>query len=144
MEKYYIPTIEEFHVGFEFEEEFKNPNWHKLMKPRIDVYEFIKIKLDTSHSISRIISKIKKEKVKVKYLNREDIESLEWVATPNRDHIYNYRDDHNSYQLHFDDLTRKEGQGVGITIYGMDSIVFQGYIKNKSEFKKIMIMLDLE
>ena len=74
--KYYTPEIEEFHFGFEFEEEFKNPNWNKLCKPAIDVWEYIKLKLDTSHSISRIIGKIKINKVRVKYLDKEDIESL--------------------------------------------------------------------
>ena len=77
--KYYTPEIEEFHFGFEFEEDFKNPNWNKLSKPAIDVWEYIKLKLDTSHSISRIIGKIKINKVRVKYLDKEDIESLGFV-----------------------------------------------------------------
>lgn len=77
--KYYTPQIEEFFIGFEFEEEFKNPNWSKLARPLEDTYEFVKLKLDTSHSLSRITSKLKNNRVRVKYLDREDIESLGFV-----------------------------------------------------------------
>lgn len=74
--KYYTPTIEEFHIGFEFEEEFKNYHWAKMIRPNNDEYQFIKLTLDTSHSISRITSKLKDNRVRVKCLDKEDIESL--------------------------------------------------------------------
>lgn len=75
---YYTPEIDEFCVGFQYEIELKNPNWNKLAKPKEDVYEFVSKTFDTSQSFSNIISKINNRKVRVKYLDKQDIESLGW------------------------------------------------------------------
>lgn len=136
--KYYTPEIEEFHVGFEFEEEFKNPNWNKLSKPTKDVWEYIKLKLDTSHSISRIIGKIKINKVRVKHLDKEDIESLG----------FKNNDVDNSFYIKNGIILRKDG--IKISIFYIISLVetsqipFTIDIKNKSELQKLLKQLNIQ
>ncbi len=58
-EKYYTPSIEEFHVGFEYEF-FHNNEWRKQTFSLIDGWP-----KDLKDS-------------KVKYLDQEDIEGLQW------------------------------------------------------------------
>ena len=149
--KYYTPEIEEFHFGFEFEEEFKNPNWNKLCKPAIDVWEYIKLKLDTSHSISRIIGKIKINKVRVKYLDKEDIESLF-----NPLDVFDFKET-DTKSLLFDILGNDKRHNTKITfcyvytkvkwlmIYNKktEEVRFSGFIKNKLELKKLLKQLDI-
>jgi len=67
--KYYPPTIEEFHVGFEYEMLLPNGKYHKqifgdrIIHRELDEYNDDLMKI--AHAICR-----------VKYLDREDIESL--------------------------------------------------------------------
>ena len=147
MDKYYTPTIEEFHIGFEFEEEFNNPNWNKMVRPPKDNYEWVKLKLDTSHSISRITSKLKQEKVRVKYLDIEDIESLGWKLS----HEQNSQ---NPKGFYFTYVFRKSGMYLDFYPNRKDKItvhngghyedyncLFTGQVKNKSELKKLLKMI---
>lgn len=134
--KYYTPRIEEFHVGFEFEEEFHAPNWNKLIKPPKDLYEWVHLKLDTSHSISRITSKIKKSKVRVKYLDQEDIESLGFKFMLDAGVEIWFEEQKEIYSLYLRNrgsvkITKKIEEDFIISL-------FEGKIKNKSELKKIL------
>ena len=71
--KYYTPELSEFHVGFEFEETpfiggyklISNPIWHKV------IYQ-----ITEKAPLSTIESMIQFNHARVKYLNKEDIESL--------------------------------------------------------------------
>ena len=68
--KYYTPTIEEFHVGFEYEvfEDWdieKEKTWHK------QVYDILKSNPERLEYVGGDMSKFR-----VKYLDKEDIESL--------------------------------------------------------------------
>ena len=63
-EKYYAPTIEEFHVGFEVEwSEFGRKIWSKVI---IDEHDLIEL----------FTGEEKIEHYRVKYLDREGIESF--------------------------------------------------------------------
>lgn len=81
-EKYYTPEISEFHVGFEYEEkerfgdgtvktkeDFDNANWIKKSM-EIGELPYIERMLSGRNAINGICG------VRVKYLDREDIESL--------------------------------------------------------------------
>ena len=59
MQNYYFPKMEEFHIGFLYEEKLKNPNWHKMIRPPKDVYEFVEREYNTSHSLSKMFGKIR-------------------------------------------------------------------------------------
>ena len=61
--KYYTPTIEEFHVGFEFEKR-EDGQWKKYGS------------FDFEFSLERTYWGITSKNIRVKYLDREDIESF--------------------------------------------------------------------
>jgi hypothetical protein len=71
VDKYYVPDISEFHVGFECERNVGalEPNWQPYTC--IDVPLF-----DKNTVIKKVIAE---GGLRVKYLDREDIESLGWV-----------------------------------------------------------------
>jgi hypothetical protein len=130
--EYYYPTIEEFHVGFRFEEEFKNPNWRKMIKPPTDVWEFIKLRFDTSHSISRITKKIRLSKVRVKYLDHDDIIEAGWELIDGMYSMYVL----GRYYL------KLENDKVRIMVRHQTDI-FKGKIANYNKLLDVMDMLGI-
>lgn len=74
--KYYIPTIEEFHVGFEFERLTKLKGGTSVpIEEHCEIWEkeiFTEESLVTALAYWPLI-------VRVKYLDREDIENCEWL-----------------------------------------------------------------
>ena len=126
---YYTPTIEEFHIGFEYEEyQFLERNW-KTVK-----CEFIKPN-----------TTIDPKWFRVKYLDQSDIESLGWKSKGK------------SHFIKSDWILRKFEDGLIIYLdyYAgklehswmyEDSvkILFEGTIKNKSELIKLMQQLNIK
>ena len=120
-EKYYTPSIEEFHVGFEYEAlwglENVNPEWSKEVFKKNQ-------KADDTEDI-----------VRVKKLDREDIEQLGFnLFTDVNYDTYRKRTDGNTHFIHISKgkttITRQVGNG-GDTI-------FTGTIRNKSELAVIL------
>ena len=78
LKKYYQPDISEFHVGFEYEEawglERVNQEWIK---------EVFKIDQSPVHLLP---------KLRVKYLDREDIESCGFVCHATDNRVYHNKD----------------------------------------------------
>lgn len=177
MDKYYTPTIEEFHVGFEYEvtmmssgglimmnfkdntnETISEPN-HKIWEKTVvtstmaDTGKMITMPFndgtltyeDTTlpydhRSIEDIVSLLKSDQIRVKYLDQEDIESLGFEGS-NANSVYfrkgKYRLVHWRYQ------------GRDITIIeeypgGEEIIIKKALIKNKSELKRILRHLIIE
>ena len=64
--KYYTPSIEEFHVGFEYEISYDGETYQSKV-------------VDDSDELHRIKTAIESLWVRVKHLDREDIESLGWA-----------------------------------------------------------------
>ncbi len=124
MSKYYTPSIEEFHVGFEYE--YTNDNggtWSNYVMTPVDLRR---------HPYELTGS----GRLRVKYLDREDIESLGFVKWPDDD-IY----DLGEFQLHLGRHT----DPYKVEIYDEnDQYCFVGVIKNKSEMKKILKMIGYE
>lgn len=124
-DKYYVPDLEEFHVGFEFEC-LLGDKWFEI-KARL--HHFCKTKYTE-------ISLMEGGELRVKYLDQEDIESLGFFKWPDDD-IY----DLGEFQLHlgrYDDPYKVE-------IYDDNSeYCFVGVIKNKSELKKVLKMIGYE
>jgi hypothetical protein len=123
--KYYTPTIEEFHIGFEYETEDLHDDLYKMVwKPQ--VYEGEEMR-------TYLTKEIEDKEIRVKYLDKEDIESLE----------FKYNEEYDCYNS-----TNKEGycieflsDEIQITYYG--DLLFIGIIKNKSELKKLMKQLGI-
>lgn len=146
--KYYTPTIEEFHVGFEYEmkrsfgdgtvksqEEFDSAEWEKEITT-----------LSGDPYIHRALTGKNAENnrcgIRVKYLDREDIESLGWQSIL-MDSFKSFW--YNSFYL---DITENQGHKWDVSIFTMDEehsqYHFLGTIKNKSELKKLMQQLNIK
>lgn len=151
--KYYTPIIEEFHVEFEYE------MWEthsKLYDRTIDDSKWVKKKYDTrSISFDKLSCRLKD--TRVKYLDREDIESLGWIYSGTTiDNWYKLVKDcerslsnfmNRSFRIQHDFRTN---QGIVIHAYeynnfsGSEETLYRGLCKNKSELKKLMQQLNLK
>jgi hypothetical protein len=125
--KYYQPDISEFRVGFEFESNyvlFQKPNeeWSKCTFSTDNLWFWDSYGHDAY-----------KNEFRVKYLDKEDIESLEFKQEGKI-----YKDKRgNSVEL-----TGYPNYDCRITLVYC-SRKFEGKIKNKSEFKRILKQLGL-
>lgn len=137
--KYYTPEIEEFHVGFEYEqcpfkvEDSKKDKWsvvRKFVYPD-GVHNYTKI-----HGIEALELPIKEQCVRVKYLDREDIESLGYHTEDNGE-CYNKSEGFTLVGLY----PWEKPNEYKITIELND--VFLGIIKNKSELKRLLKQLGI-
>lgn len=143
--KYYTPTIEEFHVGFEFERELVDCNWNHSAWQKETIIPETNLKV-----IGEYISYNR-----VKYLDREDIESLEWkfgdkIKESKIDLYYKNVIDKSKGVLNYFIVVSKVNW---VLIYytgklkednTLENIVrFSGIIKNKSEFIKVMDQLQI-
>jgi len=134
--KYYIPTINEFYVGFEYEV--------------LDKEFWIK-KDDFSNSYDYedscfygLLKDLDKGNIRVKYLDKEDIESLGFN---------NYKEPMGEYDHTWSYGNSKEPKlkvwfnnpiPVVRVYNSFPSIAFQGIVKNKSELKKLMQQLNIK
>ncbi len=127
-DKYYTPEIEEFHIGFEYEittgyEWVKKPFTHE------DFNTFLYQHLDNA---------VKQEQVRVKYLDKEDIESLGFT----------YFDNTAQYMLINNSRLRIIPYDNPLTgrfkiVHYDDAVLFHGFIKNKSELKVLLKQLNI-
>ena len=124
--KYYTPNLEEFCVGFEFEDSYGDGEYAKNSIDQLNIKDVIG-------------SFLKKEvDIRVKYLDSEDIESLGFKYCKKSDlaTIYSYKDYFIAYY---------NSGHISITEIGemcrRDTILFNGRIKNKSELKRILKMI---
>ena len=140
MSKYYTPTIEEFHVGFECEILNGYGAWKHIS------VEMSHFKLDEVENL---------KEWRVKYLDREDIESLGWLERP-----IDLDDKPNlTYTKKLDRLKRSWDTvdiihnpisnwvviclGDDETGWGEWCTVFAGTINNKSELKRILKQIEI-
>ncbi len=144
MEKYYTPTIEEFHVGFEFESNYisysKDGEWAKaVLKEDLN-------NEDIAWFYTSYVGDAVPTEFRVKHLNREDIEGegFEIEKTENDGTIFFL------YKKYIR-LVKVDGNWVNIlrrkntiiTGEGDYEVIFHGEIKNKSEFKRILKQIGL-
>lgn len=150
--KYYTPEIEEFHVGFEFEYIGATGGWEECSFGNDEIIhseleQFKDELMKVAHSTNR-----------VKYLDREDIESLGfklyhsdlsltntlWFDAPYfderkaKDLVSIQYNTHSNWALITIANRTKDGKST-------DHVVkFSGFVKNKSELKKLMSMLNIK
>ncbi len=131
-DKFYTPTIEDFHVGFECEI-FENEKWnnHTLHKGDLNGLFYYK----TLHQ----------NNLRVKYLDQQDLESLGWNFEGKNGFTINkkfwldlYDKDKFSCNIHIE-----EGSSLGTFEMEEVDTLFHGTIKNKSELKKLMQQLGI-
>jgi len=128
---YYTPSIEEFYVGFEYEQMFKieesiipeevgQPMWVRQTCKKDD--------------FNKVTNPIMTKYLRVKHLDKSDIVSLGWVEKENTKHCYNYL----NWSLCI------TGEGILISLDGADSNEMEFFVKNKSELSKIMKFLNIK
>ncbi len=141
-DKYYTPTLDEFFIGFEYEG-YRDEFCPDHKKEWIDL-TFGRWTSPNSHK--KLLELIESNKVRVKYLDKEDIESLGFKY-----------DNYYKTESHSKDLTgSKLGYSITITkcygneycIYhihpdGNKSVIFRGVIKNVSILKKLLQQLNI-
>lgn len=150
--KYYTPDITEFHSGFEYEirfiDEDDNFKW---------AWQEFSYELDGSWKSTKedLQEEIDCGRFRVKYLNREDIESLgfnnfkktvcNWYRLEGK-----FADAYASYGYWSKiRLTHcPDNNSVKISAYEYsweedETVLFQGKIKNKSELKKLLTQLNI-
>jgi hypothetical protein len=132
-EEYYIPTIEEFHIGFECEATL--PYGSKTFIPIV------------MKGVGEDVIRYHKENVyRVKYLDGNDIESLGFKPQNNYFMFSIKGEENEKMNLHFA-LYFHEDQEVKIYYqigFGMYSFVlFKGKVKNKSQFKRLLKQLEI-
>ncbi len=120
--KYYTPELEEFHMGFEYEWLHEDGDWIKATPTEINSKDF----------------KEQLYGLRVKYLDREDIESL------------GYEDLGSLWFENKKNKTRiRKWKNTQIDIYTDwysnedNALRFRGSCKNKSEFKRLMKQLNI-
>lgn len=132
--KYYTPTIEEFYVGFEYELLGNSGRWYKN--------NFGDANGEYWNELSECYWDIEHNKLRVKYLDQSDIESLGWIDGETRGmtpFIFNELDPDNEFQLYY------QFDNQFAQIYNCHSeFVFQGTIKNKCELIKLMQQLNIK
>lgn len=152
--KYYTPTIEEFYVGFEFQ--YSCLNSEKLEKGIAESewnQDLCEAEwLDTICFDWEANSDIFADGYRVKYLDSDDIRSLGFSGSDNtvkppkgidaKKFTKSIEDKEISIYYHCSIINH----GLGIFIEIVDTtylLVFKGYIKNKSELKKLLSQLQI-
>lgn len=163
--KYYTPTLEEFHVGFEYEGYFTSGiYWFEYLLDKEDQKSKIgwtKKEVNKCTQLDAIEGYIitKRENpnyhIRVKYLDKEDIESLGWVYSKNGYAVTNgcldlmnyiYFEKSNYFLIFNSELTQ-------VTLFVKDVCKLEDCnhcpnlenfpIKNKSELKQLMKKLNI-
>lgn len=129
--KYYTPTIEEFHPGFELEEKLKHEkDWSKRV-------------VGLENNLDWLNREVNAGFIRAKHLDREDIESLGFMlfttvnfmtyTFPNRD----VKKDRVGYNMH----VYKDIMSITIQRSTHENTLFRGVIKNKSELKRVLTQI---
>lgn len=127
--KYYTPTIEEFHIGFEYEVQ----QMEELCGSLTYTEEYASFNYEFGDEINL-------ERVRVKYLDQEDIESFGfklWTHKGNELGFMRNTDKEGSTWIH-----RIEGK-IKISTTFPDTTLYLGIIKNKSELKRVLQQLEI-
>ena len=151
-DKYYTPDISEFHVGFECEYEVS------------DIWESIIIGIEGAghyndiwcFEFSDYSNAINTKSIRVKYLDKEDIESLGFIKLPDIENVFKYKINYTTHGLkdtkewfywHISLLERSDKYPNLIISNNEDydtlDVIFEGWIKNKSELKVLLKQLKI-
>ena len=151
-EGYYVPNIEEFHVGFEYEylgnKSTGVTGWDKRVA-------FEGKGSFADNYMMQIFNALKENKIRVKYLCKEDIESIVHKNTKDFHTIFKLREQYTN-ELCFQTYWIEEGDWLDeeyiywdtkyntFKITHKSKALFSGTIKNKSELKKLLEQLNID
>lgn len=149
--KYYTPSLDEFYVGFEYE--FKNI----IETPSGDVESWDDQHWEYSLWYSDLLQYLKEDRIRVKYLDSEDIESLGFTYIKTHAGTTEMYFEKDNLALSFDPNFKYGKTGCNYLriyefklnnseiYYDLDSDItlFTGSIKNISELKKLLKQLNI-
>jgi hypothetical protein len=157
--KYYAPSIEEFHVGFWFETKGQDDLWYPTLLTELSS-SWMNVHASYNGEETKTTYSIPND-VRVPYLSKEDIESEGWKLL---DEINIPSSSNKYYQVVFTkgewklDYTTNQYEGEyfrSVIIYKINTVAkfgevvpnietkFSGMIKNRSELKRILKMINL-
>ena len=131
--KYYIPIIEEFHVGFNYEIWEKKLVYDKVWKFRVNKYIFNEKQVTQTFFNYNFTEDLREGKIRVKLLDKEDIESLGFVKDSGD---YDFIKDKYQIEIYPNNI-------LHITEDYGNYLLFHGTIKNKSELIKLLKQLNI-
>ncbi len=137
--KYYTPTVDEFHIGFEYEyQSYDKKYWSKCTISKSDVTSS-NMDYCSSNGIEDAFNQIETNSVRVKYLDGEDIESLGFEFTQSIGQADLFKNKQGCLLIFWNstgnyiELSREDGYDLN----------FAGDCKNKSELIKLMKQLGI-
>lgn len=136
--KYYVPSLDEFFVGFEYEELELLPVYDAHFKMKIKKNVFTEKFWQSGFLSWEFQDKLKESKIRVKYLDTSDIEELGFVKTKYCS-IPCYEKDcwrlywfENNNMVSIEKFYKEEKEQY-----------FRGWIKNKSELIRLLGWLNV-
>ena len=158
--KYYTPDIEEFRVGFEYEK--KHDDVERYLSKGV-VWSIQKYGYDSTR-LYKLVCQIQNKDIRVKYLDRADIEELGYKLIkeranpdekiyPNYIGVFHFSNEDQeklftqiSMYLYTDgtsDLKVAQYERTSNTTKQRSGPIFEGIVKNKSELKVLLKQLGL-
>jgi hypothetical protein len=135
--KYYTPTIEEFHVGFEYEVK-KEESWFRCFYSQgslVDIYYKYNDDLDSID--------FEADTIRVKYLDQEDIESLGFKHEVSDNAGGYWFKGNYTLNYYFKHSSLPNSLIITSDDYGNTIVLFNGIIKNKSELIKVLKQVNI-
>lgn len=144
--KYYVPNIEEFCVGFEFEVndlKLNNPSTYNETTKKFED-NWVKVKYDgrginnlQGYPNNTYITDIDTNRFRVKYLDEQDILDCNFEYTNNNRDLING-------DIRVRAYIGKQFRIPNINIFLNRRLVFCGKIKNKTDFKRILKQIETD
>lgn len=137
--KYYTPEIEEFHIGFEFEEYIPGTNTEYSKQEYYTTSHF-------NMMYNTYSNNLQEGWARVKYLDQSDIESLgfEFTINPDFDFISKVQYDDTRGKVYYKILLSFGVKGPWVRVQANRTTLFAGHVKNKSELKRILKQIGYE
>jgi len=137
-DKYYVPSLEEFYIGFEFE-------YRNHFGKDVGIWT-----TEKTTSFSNLKGLLNTNSIRVKYLNKKDIIELGFKdnGLSSSRHDYFFRMDAPGKLGYWTEIALDFRWGIeDISIKGFrgneEDYLFRGIIKNKSELKKLLKQLNV-
>lgn len=132
--KYYVPKLSEFRIGFEY---FQSDTYAEPINLVRKIY-------NGGISVAALNIYLYEDCViYAKYLDEQDIIDLGFEPSPDEpNEWFSSFKGNDSIQLYFNNKIDNPNLGLGISIYNYD-LIFDGYVKNKSELIILLKQLDI-
>lgn len=148
--KHYTPDLSEFHIGFEYQmketfgdgtvktkEQFDNAKWIEATINSLNCLPYVERTLVGKNSINGLCG------IRVKFLDKKDIESSGWGYKCTKNNIDMYMLNGKVKLTLFNDL-QTSLQRIFFLKHKKQKIFFEGALKNKSELNKLMQQLGIK